>query len=71
MPTAQVPIINTRGVQMFQIYGSRLRLLGARRATWSKFRSECAQILGATGPNLSPWRPGTPDLCIPNQHCNF
>ena len=70
-PTAQVPIINTRGVQMFQKYGSQLRLLGTSTATWSKFRSECAHILGATGQNLSPWRPGTSDLCIPNQHRNF
>jgi hypothetical protein len=51
-----------QATKIFKKSASRLRILGARRVTWSKFRTEDPQILGVTLRNLVPRNISTPDL---------
>jgi hypothetical protein len=48
-------ILQGRSAQIFQKSRSYLKILGARRVTWSKFHSEEPQILGAMVQNLVAW----------------
>ena len=45
-------VCSGRSSQIFQKSMSHLKILGARRATWSKFHTQGPQILGATIQNL-------------------
>jgi hypothetical protein len=56
-------MVYDRGAQIFQKSRSHLKILGARRVTWSKFRTEDPQILGATVQNLVARDFCTPGLC--------
>ena len=49
--------IHSRYAHIFQKSKSHLKILGARRVTWSKFHTEDPQILGATILTylLTPW----------------
>jgi len=50
------------GTQIFQKSKRHLKILGARRKIWSKFRTRDPQILGATYEIRSPWWSGAPDF---------
>jgi len=47
-----IDLMESRGAQIFHKFGSHLKILGARRVTWSKFQTEEPQILGAPTQNL-------------------
>ena len=47
-----IDLMDSRGVQIFQKFGSHLKILGVRWVTWSKFHTKQPQILGATTQNL-------------------
>lgn len=62
--TSRKPIVVsglTRGACIFQISRSHIKVLSARRVTWSKFPTEYMQILSTTIQNLVAtvtWHPG-------------
>jgi len=41
--------------QIFQNFGSHLKILGASKVTWNKFHTENPQMLGATAQNSVTW----------------
>jgi hypothetical protein len=54
-------IVTKRGEQIFQKSRSYLKILDARRVTWSTLHTEDPQVLGTTIRNLfaiTTWRPG-------------
>lgn len=55
----------SRATQIFQKPGSHLKMLGARRVTWSRFHTEDVQILGATIQNVVAWRLWCIWICAP------
>jgi len=57
---AQIDI--AQGTKILKKAKSRLKILGAGRVTWSKFRTEDPQILGVTQRNLFPRNISRPDL---------
>jgi len=56
-----------RGAQSFHKSCRHLKILHARRVTWSKFLNESPQILGVTEQNFASmvtWRPGFARPCM-------
>jgi hypothetical protein len=49
--TDWVPHSYTRGVQIFRKCRNQLKILGARRVTWTRLRSQDPQMLGSTVPS--------------------
>ena len=47
-----IDLMESRGAQIFQKFGSHLKILGVRWVTWSKFHTTEPQILGATTQNF-------------------
>ena len=48
----KIIMIYSRGAQIFQKANSHLKILGAMKVTWSKFRTEGPQILGTRLQNV-------------------
>jgi hypothetical protein len=57
--------VQCRGIQIFQKYSSHLKILGARRVTWSKVHKEDSQTVGSTVQNLVIWVGLAPGICAP------
>ena len=61
-PVQRLRMSGAKGAQIFPKFGRHLKIIDARRVTWSEFHTEYPQIVGATLQNLVSlqiwWCPG-------------
>ena len=60
-PEGSLDVFCARAVRIFQKYGNHLKITGASRVTWHRYRTEEPQIFGASVHNVvarTTWRTG-------------